>query len=113
MQLGMSLMRELHLHYHISLNRSPLGIDACLKLTPGANQQIISINAGPQLDARVPRPNVMYSLEVVRVEDDGRKKRKCYDVSFKFQAVETAEKVYNIFYSMRTEEGILLFEDFC
>ena len=61
--------------YRISLNRSPLRIDACLELTPGINQQVMAINAGPQLDTGVPHPNAMYLLEVVRVEDDGREEK--------------------------------------
>ena len=59
----------------ISLNRSPLRMDACLELTLGVNQQIMGINSGPRLDAGVPRPNATYSLEVVHVEDDGREEK--------------------------------------
>ena len=55
------------------------------------NQQIMSINTRLQLDTGVPHLNTTYSLEVVSVEDDGRE-RKCYNILFKFQAVETAEK---------------------
>ena len=58
--------------HRISLNKSPIRIDAYLELMPGVNQRIIAITLEPQLDAGVPRPNAMYSIEVVRIEDDGR-----------------------------------------
>ena len=40
-------------------------------LMHGVNQQKMAINARPRLDTEVPRPNATYSLEAVRVEDDG------------------------------------------
>ena len=55
--------------YRISLNKTSFRIGTCLKLTHGVNQQIMAINAG------VPHPNATYSLEVVRVEDDGREEK--------------------------------------
>ena len=61
--------------YHIPLNRCPLRIDAFLKLMPVVNQQIMSVNTGPQLDGGVSHPNATYSLEVVHVEDDARENK--------------------------------------
>ena len=59
----------------ITLNKSPLQLDACLKLMPGVNQQIMTINVGPQLDSRVSCTNTTCLLQVVRVKKDGREEK--------------------------------------
>ena len=63
------------LHVRVLDSQVHCSVCACLKLTPGVNQQIMAINNGPGLDAGVPRPNAKYSLEVVRVEDDDKEQK--------------------------------------